>query len=80
MVGLHGRAGPSPRLEQLRDAWFEASGDAARQAICADIKRTVMDEVPYIPLGFYVPRMAMRRSLTSQVVGLLVFWGVQRAA
>jgi peptide/nickel transport system substrate-binding protein len=64
----------------LRDAWFEAPGDAARQAICADIQRTVMDEVPYIPLGFYVPRMAMRQSLTGQVVGLLVFWGVHRSS
>ena len=70
----------SPRLEQLRDVWFEAPGDAARQAICADIQRTVMDEVPYIPLGFYMPRMAMRQSLTGQVVGLLVFWGVHRSS
>jgi peptide/nickel transport system substrate-binding protein len=70
----------SPRLEQLRDAWFDAPDAAARKAICADIQRTVMEEVPYIPLGFYVPRVAMRRSLTGQVVGFPVFWGVHRSS
>lgn len=70
----------SPRLEQLRDAWFDAPDAAARMAICADIQRTVMEEVPYIPLGFYVPRVAMRRSLTGQVVGFPVFWGVHRSS
>jgi peptide/nickel transport system substrate-binding protein len=68
----------SPRLEQLRDAWFDAPDDTTRKAICADIQRTVMEEVPYIPLGFYVPRMAMRRYLADQVVGFPVFWGVRR--
>jgi peptide/nickel transport system substrate-binding protein len=67
----------SPRLEQLRDAWFEAPDDAARKGICADIQRTVIEEVPYIPLGFYVPRMAMRRSLTGEVP---VFWGIRRSS
>jgi peptide/nickel transport system substrate-binding protein len=69
----------SPRLEQLRDAWFDAPDDTVRKAICADIQRTVMEEVPYIPLGFYLQRMAIRRSLTGHVVGFPVFWGIHRA-
>jgi hypothetical protein len=35
--------------------------------------------VPYIPLGFYLQRMAIRRSLTGHVVGFPVFWGIHRA-
>jgi peptide/nickel transport system substrate-binding protein len=70
----------SQRLEQLRDAWFEAADDTARKSICADIQHAVLEEVPYIPLGFYVQRMAMRRTLTGQVVGIPVFWGVHRSS
>ena len=39
-----------------------------------------MEEVPYIPLGFYVQRMAMRRGLTGQVLGFPIFWGIQRSS
>ncbi len=60
--------------------WFEAPGEAARKAICADIQRTVMEEVPYIPLGFCMQGTAMRRNLTGQVPGFPMFWGVRRAS
>lgn len=44
-----------PRLEQLRDAWFDAPDEATRKAICADIQSTVMEEVP-------IPRWASTSS------------------
>jgi len=34
-----------PRLEALRDAWFEATDDAARKPICEDMQRVAMDEL-----------------------------------
>ena len=69
----------SPRLEQQREAWFESPDAAGRSAICADIQRTVLDAVPYIPLGFCVQRTAMRREITGQVPGSPMFWGLKRS-
>jgi ABC-type transport system substrate-binding protein len=67
-----------PRLEQLRDAWFDSPTLAAQQAISADIQRTVLDEVAYIPLGAYYTRTATRRDLTGRVPGFAIFWNIRR--
>ena len=69
-----------PRLEELRDAWFEAPDLEAERRIAAEIQRTVWTEVPFIPLGQVLPPMAYRRSLTGVVKGgPALFWGVRRA-
>jgi peptide/nickel transport system substrate-binding protein len=69
-----------PRLEELREAWFEATDLEAERRIAAEIQRTVWQEVPFIPLGQILPPMAYRRSLTGVVkAGPAVFWGVRRA-
>jgi peptide/nickel transport system substrate-binding protein len=70
----------SPRIEALRDAWFEAEGLAAQQAICADIQRQAFQDVPYIPTGQFLQFGAYRRSITGHVKGVpQIFWGVRRA-
>ena len=67
-----------PRLEELRDAWFDAPDQAAQKRIAEDIQRVVMDEVPYVPLGSYLSMTAMRRDLVDRVVGPAMFWGIRR--
>ncbi|MCQ4159050.1 ABC transporter substrate-binding protein [Roseomonas sp. GC11] len=68
-----------PKLEELRDAWFEAADEASRKAIAEDIQRTVIDEVAYIPTGTYYFRTALRRTLRDRVEGLPIFWNIRRA-
>ncbi len=68
-----------PRLEALRDAWFDAPDPAARKAICADIQRTVVDEVAWIPVGGYQSMTALRRDLVDRVNGFAIFWGLRPA-
>jgi peptide/nickel transport system substrate-binding protein len=69
-----------PRLEELREAWFEAPDLAAEQRIAQEIQRQVWQEVPFVPLGQVLPPQAYRRSLTGVVKGgPAVFWGVRRA-
>jgi peptide/nickel transport system substrate-binding protein len=69
-----------PRLEELREAWFEAPDIAAERRIAEEMQRVVWQEVPFIPLGQVLPRMAFRRSLTGVVKGgPALFWGVRRA-
>jgi peptide/nickel transport system substrate-binding protein len=69
-----------PRLEELREAWFEAPDLAAEKRIAEEMQRVVWQEVPFLPLGQVLPRMAYRRNLTGVVKGgPALFWGVRRA-
>ncbi len=68
-----------PRLEALRDAWFTAPGLPAQQAICAEMQQVVFDEVPFIPVGAYYSRTALRRDLQDRVSGFALFYGIRRA-
>ena len=68
-----------PRLEALRDAWFDAPSLEAQRAIAADIQTTALDEVSYIPLGSYYGKTALRRNLTGRVSGLMLLWNLRRA-
>jgi peptide/nickel transport system substrate-binding protein len=69
----------SPRVEALRDSWLETPTVEARQAICADIQRTVLDEVLYIPVGAFYPRTALRRDIVDRLPGVAIFWNLRRA-
>ncbi len=67
-----------PRIEQLRDQWFEAPTLAARQAIARQIQVEAMRDLPFIPVGAYRSQTAIRRDLADRVRGLALFWGIRR--
>ena len=67
----------SPRLEQLRDAWFDAPDLAARQAICRDIQRQVWEDVPYIPGGRWRHPTAYRTGISGVLRGMPMFHNVR---
>ncbi len=69
----------SPRIEALRNAWFDAPDVAAQQAICADLQRQCMQDVPYFPLGQYTQLTAYRTNLTGILNGFATFWNVRRS-
>jgi peptide/nickel transport system substrate-binding protein len=69
-----------PRLEALREQWFDAPDQASARGIAEEIQRVAWDEVPFIPLGLVRPPQAWRRSITGVVRGgPSLFWGVRRA-
>lgn len=68
-----------PRLEELRDAWFDAPDLPAQQAIARDMQRVAMDELPFIPVGAYRSVTAFRRNLVDRVPGFAIFWNLRRA-
>lgn len=68
-----------PRLEELRDSWFDAPSLRARQEICAEIQKIALDEVTVIPTGAYYSRTAFRRNLTGRLPGFAIFWNLRRA-
>ena len=68
----------SPKLEALRQAWFDAPDLPAQQKIGQEMQRQAFIDVPYIPLGFYLTPTAVRKDLTGFVQGVPVFWNVRR--
>ncbi len=68
-----------PKLEQLRDAWFDAPNLVEQQRIARDIQIVAMDELPVIPLGGYRSVSALRAPLRDRVRGFALFWGLNRA-
>ncbi|MCC6716299.1 MAG: ABC transporter substrate-binding protein [Acetobacteraceae bacterium] len=69
----------SPELERLRNAWFTAPDLAAQQAICVDMQKQALIDVPYMPLGQYQQPTAYRSDITGMLNGFATFWNVRRA-
>ncbi|MCX7372645.1 MAG: ABC transporter substrate-binding protein [Alphaproteobacteria bacterium] len=68
-----------PRLEELRDAWFDAPDLPAQQSIAREMQTTAMDELPFIPVGAYMSVTAHRNNLRDRVPGFAMFWNIRRA-
>jgi peptide/nickel transport system substrate-binding protein len=68
-----------PKLEQLRDAWFDAPDLAAQKHICEQIQLQVWQDVPYIPLGCTYFPTAWRKGLTGMRIGFPQFYDVRWA-
>jgi len=69
----------SPRIEALRDAWFTAPDEPARQATCRDMQLQLWQDVPYIPGGRWRHPTAYRKRVTGVPRGTPLFHNVQVA-
>ncbi|MGY4802960.1 ABC transporter substrate-binding protein [Teichococcus aerofrigidensis] len=69
----------SPRLEELRDAWFDAPDLSAQQEIARDIQARFFEDVPFYPLGQYLIDSAWRSTLTGHRRGMALPLNVRRA-
>ena len=67
-----------PKMEQLRDAWFNAPDVATQQKICADMQQVFFDEVPYVSLGMYEQPTAFHTYLQDIRMGFPQMYGVKR--
>jgi peptide/nickel transport system substrate-binding protein len=67
----------SPKLEDLRNAWFDAPDLPTQQAICRDLQIRAMQDVPSIPLGQYLQYTAYRSNVRGVLKGFPTFWNVQ---
>jgi peptide/nickel transport system substrate-binding protein len=68
-----------PKLDALRQSWFDAPSLEAQQAIAAEIQVTVFEEAPYLPTGQYFASTAYRRTITEPISEVYAFWEVRRA-
>ena len=68
-----------PRIEELREAWFDAPDLAAQQAICRDIQLQFWQDPPYIPLGQFFQATAYRDTVSGVLPGsFTLFWNVRK--
>jgi peptide/nickel transport system substrate-binding protein len=69
----------SPRLEALRDEWLLAPDDTKQKRLAEDIQRQVFVDVPYIPVGQFLPRTVYQRNVTDVLSGYALFWNLRKA-
>lgn len=70
----------SPETEKQIAAWFEAKNVEEEKAAMARINKAAMDDVVYIPTGFYKGFQAWRSNISGVSGGPLpFFWNVKKA-
>jgi peptide/nickel transport system substrate-binding protein len=70
----------SPRIEALRDAWYDAPDLPTQQRLGREMQVAALEEVPFIPVGLWRQPIARR----SNVNGILratrpLFWEIKKA-
>jgi len=70
---------PNPKMEALRDTWFDAPDPAAQKLAAAQMQMLGFEEPPFIPLGQYFIPYAYRTGLTGFVrAPITALWNVRR--
>jgi peptide/nickel transport system substrate-binding protein len=69
-----------PKIEALRQDWFNAPDLPAQQKLCRDIQVQAMNDVLYVPLGEYYQPTAFQKNLAANMMkSFPIFWNVSRA-
>ena len=68
-----------PKMEVLREAWFNAPDLEVQQKICRDMQAHFWQNPGYVPLGMYDQPMAFHSYLQDVRDGWPQFYGVRRA-
>ena len=69
----------SDAVQQGIATWYEAPDLAAEKAAIASLNRAAMQDVVYIPTGFFLGYQAWRKNISGVVKAPFpVFWGVQK--
>ena len=67
-----------PKIEELREAWFNAPDPAMQKKIGVEIQLQAFQSVPYYPLGVAQSPTAFRHDITDVPEGFPIFWNVRR--
>jgi peptide/nickel transport system substrate-binding protein len=68
-----------PAVEKGIDEWFDASTVDAEKAAFAKVNKAAMEEVVYIPTGFFSTYQAWRKNVTGIASGPLPWFnGVKK--
>ena len=81
-LGLHGYAGwfESAEMERLVAGWISATTEAERRSLFVDVQRLALEQVPYVPLGMWQQRTALRHSIAGFLpCTSTLFWNLHPA-
>jgi peptide/nickel transport system substrate-binding protein len=68
-----------PKIEALRDAWFDAPDLAAQKNACEQIQLTAFEDVPFIPIGQWFQPTGYRTNIVDIVkCPQILFWNVKK--
>jgi peptide/nickel transport system substrate-binding protein len=67
-----------PKMEALREAWFDAPDVEAQQQICREMQHEFWQNPSYVPLGLWYPPTGFRSNLRDVPDGWPQFYGVRR--
>jgi peptide/nickel transport system substrate-binding protein len=67
-----------PKMEELRQAWFDAPDVEAQQNICREMQEEFWRNPSYVPLGMYDAPTSYRSYLQDVPEGWPQFYGVRR--
>jgi peptide/nickel transport system substrate-binding protein len=67
-----------PKVEQLREAWFNAPDLATQKKIGVELQQQAFEDVPFYPLGLAQLPTAFRSDITGVSEGFPIFWNVRR--
>ena len=68
----------APKLEELREAWFDAPDLPTQQKLGVAIQQQFFEDLPYIPLGQFLVSTAYRKNLTDIRQGIVIPLNVRR--
>jgi peptide/nickel transport system substrate-binding protein len=67
------------KIEELRDAWFNAPTVADQKKIAEDMQRRAFETVPYVPTAQFIIPTAYRTSLSGVINSPVTFlWNVEK--
>ncbi len=69
----------APKIEALRQQWFEAENLAEQKRICVELQLQFWRDVPYIPLGAFYASIAYNKKLSGIRGGFPQFYDVRSA-
>jgi len=70
----------SERMQELVQAWFDATDAAKQKSLADEINKLAQDDVATIPLGQFFARTAYRKTITDVPKGSMTYpWGVRPA-
>ena len=67
-----------PKIEALRERWFDAPDLPAQQAICREMQAAFWENPSYVPLGLWYQPTGFRSDLRDVRDGWPQFYGVRR--
>ena len=67
------------KLEELRDAWFNAPTQAEQKKIAEEMQKRAFETVPYVPTAQFIIPTAYRSNLSGVINSPVTFiWNVEK--